>query len=143
MSRLADIFTAEEIHHGFGKFDDLGVGVNYDLYDRNIERANAENRQPCTHCGRGLNLDTCYLAIYAFGRQAFIAADVEYDALMSFADGSLVNGRPTGRLGWSWVFLGSECAKNLPARFRIRYTEFPASKWYDTPAHHDTEWGTW
>lgn len=149
MPTITEHFAPADLHHGFGKFDDLGVGVNYDLYERNIEKANNENKQPCNHCGRGLNLDTCYLAIYAHGRQRFIAVDVDHDALLSFTEAIPTTHAPTGetvtitRPAWSWVFLGSECAKNLPEAFRLRYRDFDASKWNGTAAHHGTEWGTW
>lgn len=149
MNAIADIFTADQLHRGFGKFDDLGVGFNYDLYDINIAKANKDQKQPCNHCGKGLNLDTCYLALYAYNSQAFIAIDVDHDALMNFKHESRWSNAQTGEtrieesLSWTWVFLGSECAKNIPDAFRILYKDFFASKWYGTPAHHNSEWGTW
>lgn len=147
--QLSELFNENDLHHGFGKFDDLGVGVNYDLYEINRERADEKMQQPCNHCGRGLNPNTSFLAIYAYGNQSFISVDVDHDTLMQFtSDTYWVNARTgeTGTrtsLGWSWVFLGSECAKNLPARFKMLQKDFDNSKWNGTAAHHDTEWGTW
>lgn len=148
MRTIHEAIPETHLERGFGKYDDLGV-FNPDLYDRNLEQANNNGQQPCNHCGRGVNLDTCYLAIYAYSSQAFIALDIDKDTLMGFTEKVQVTHAPTGetrtevRSGWVWVFLGSECAKNLPSRFRMLHRDFPTSKWNDTDAHHDILWGTW
>jgi hypothetical protein len=134
VTQMRDLIGDDNLFHGFGKYDDLGV-FDADMYDRNRKRADANNQQACSHCGRGLNLDTCSLAIYTH-RQRFISVNVDYDKLTALRDGN-------GRFLWEWVFLGSECAKNLPADFRLLYRDFSQSKWADTPAHHDADWGTW
>jgi hypothetical protein len=138
-----DIFTADQIHVGFGKFDDLGV-FNPEMYERNLERANNKKLQPCNHCGRGLNPDTAFIAIYNFssGQGAFIAQDATVEQLMSFKVDT-TSGYSANHLAWDWVFLGSECAKQLPENFRLRLADFDDSKWFDTPVHHETNWGTW
>ena len=138
-----DIFTAEQIHVGFGKFDDLGV-FNPEMYERNLKQANNKNLQPCNHCGRGVNPETCFIAIYNFAARqgAFISQDATLEQLMSFRVNA-ASGYSTNHLAWDWVFLGSECAKQLPENFRLRLKDFDDSKWFDTPVHEDTNWGTW
>ena len=130
-----EVFTEDQVFHGFGKFDDLGVGVNYEMYDFNVERANRDQLQACNHCGRGLNPDRTYVAIHDLW-QAFISIDASEEQFDSYRNSE-------GGLIWHIVFLGSECAKQLPAKFRVLQNEVPAW-WADSTMFSDEAlWGTW
>lgn len=134
VNTLRELLGDKMIHVGFGKYDALGV-FNSELYFQNLANAERNGLQACNHCGRGLNMETASLAIFGIAG-CFINLQVEHDQLMNCRNSS-------GSLAWSWVFLGSECAKNIPAAFRMRYTKFNESKWVDTPAHDEATWGTW
>lgn len=86
--------------------------IDGDQYGRNSARAQRDGLPSCAHCGRGVNIERGYRA-HATLNELFLRCDVTDEQ----ADEALTSE------GHYWVLLGSECAKNLPAAFRVKASE--------------------